>query len=336
MYQGSNAFNSFPVRESPVAADNQPPRKPAPPVPPHTANQGETSAKPTTITPVRSPLAGPARITPLGPTAANRAEAAPSTETKDAAPNLPATIAPAKPPAATPPPAPPDAPKAATGPTPAAPASAGRVRQRHFGVMLSFFVLVVFPVLVSAWYLWMRAADQYASTVGFSVRTEEMSSAVELLGGITELSGSSSSDTDILYEFLQSQKLVADLDQQLDLRTIWSKPDNDPVFSYHAPGSIEDLVDYWQRMVQVSYDAGTGLIEVRVLAFEAEDATRIAEALFAESTEMINSLSDIAREDAIRHAREELDATVERLTAARQAVTEFRNRHQIVDPESDL
>ena len=55
------------------------------------------------------------------------------------------------------------------------------------------------PALVTAFYLWTRAADQYASDVAFSVRTEEKGSAIELLGGITELSGSSSSDTDILY-----------------------------------------------------------------------------------------------------------------------------------------
>ncbi len=217
---------------------------------------------------------------------------------------------------------------------PAVPRS--RFQRRHYGILISLLLSVVLPAAVAGWYLWDRAVDQYASTVGFSVRSEEVSSAIELLGGISELSGSSSSDTDILYEFIQSQKLVADLDAELDLRAIWSWPEGDPVFTYRPPGSIEDLVDYWGRMVQVAYDSGTGLIEVRALAFRAEDATAIATAIFDESSKMINALNDIAREDAIRYARQELDDAVERLKNARQAMTAFRNQYQIVDPEADI
>jgi capsular polysaccharide transport system permease protein len=210
------------------------------------------------------------------------------------------------------------------------------MKRRHLGVIVSFLIFVLLPAAGSAWYLWTRAVDQYASTVGFSVRTEKASSAIELLGGITNLSGSSTSDTDILYEFIQSQKLVADIDKTLDLRAIWSRPENDPIFAYDASGTIEDLLDYWKRMVQVSYDSGTGLIEVRALAFTAQDATRIAREIFDQSTAMINALSDTAREDAIRYSREELDTAVARLKVARKAMTAFRNRHQIVDPASDI
>lgn len=208
-------------------------------------------------------------------------------------------------------------------------------------MVLSFLLMVLLPAGVTAWYLWTRAADQYASTVGFSVRREETNSAIELLGGITQLSGSSSSDTDILYEFLQSQKLVADMDAAVELRTIWSRPGiswaiGDPVFAFDPTGTIEDLLSHWKRMVRISYDSASGLIEVRVLAFRPEDATRVAQELFDRSSVMINDLNAIAREDAIRYAREELDVAVERLATAREAVTLFRNRHQIVDPTIDL
>lgn len=196
--------------------------------------------------------------------------------------------------------------------------------------------MVVAPISGSGWYLWNVAVDQYASTVAFSVRREEAGSAVETLIGITGISGSSSTDTDILYEFLQSQILVADIDAQVDLRGKWSKPDNDPVFAFDPSGSIEDLVDYWDRMVKIYYDSGAGLLEVRVLAFTAEDATTIANALFLESSDMINELSAIAREDAIKYARDELEDSVSRLKEAREVVTRFRSRHQLVDPTLDI
>ncbi|WP_245749299.1 capsule biosynthesis protein [Jannaschia pohangensis] len=199
-------------------------------------------------------------------------------------------------------------------------------------------LLVAIPTAIGAWYLWTRAADQYASYVGFSVRKEDTSSAIELLGGITELSGSSSSDTDVLYKFLESQRLVRIVDAELDLRAIWSKadPDIDPIFAYHPPGTIEDLLDYWERMVNVHYDSASGLLDLRVNAFTPEDAQAIAEAIFRESTEMINALSSIAREDTLRYTREELEVSVERLKAARTAMTKFRNDNRIVDPEANI
>ncbi|GAA4226832.1 capsular polysaccharide transport system permease protein [Sagittula marina] len=216
-------------------------------------------------------------------------------------------------------------------------ASSARLRKRHWGVLASFVLGVVLPILVVGWYLWTKAADQYASTVAFSVRTEENNSALELLGGITSLSGSSSSDTDILFEYLQSQKLVSDMDAAVNLRAIWSKPlDQDPYFAFDPAGSIEDLVAHWDRMVDIYYDDGAGLIEVRARAFTAKDAQLISSTLFGQSSAMINDLSAIAREDAIGYARQDLEAAQDQLKTAREAVTLFRNANQLVDPSVDL
>ncbi len=216
-----------------------------------------------------------------------------------------------------------------------APAGPARMRRRHWGIVLSFLILVALPAAVCAWYLWTRAADQYASYVGFSVRREDSASALEMLGGLSALSGSSSADTDILYDYMFSPGLVAAIDDELDLRSIWSKAPDDPVFAYAPPGAIEDLVDHWKRKVRISYDSGTHLIEIRVLAFEPEDATRIAQAILDRSDRMINALSDIAREDILGAARADLAAAETRVATARATLTTFRDRNQIVDPGTD-
>ena len=230
----------------------------------------------------------------------------------------------------------PAGPPNAAGPQARKPVRPAFRRWRHVLVGLSFLACVALPSTGVGVYLWTVAADQYASRTGFSVRREESNSAIDLLGGLTSLSGSSSSDTDILYEYIQSQRLVADIDAQIGLREIWAKPDYDPVFEIDPGASIETLLAYWLDMVRISYSSSTGLIEVEVRAFTPDDATLIAQTLFDESAEMINQLSDIAREDAIRYAREELDEAVEQVREAREALTLFRNQNQIVDPEIDL
>ena len=229
-------------------------------------------------------------------------------------------------------------PKATPGqPVPPTVARSG-FRFRHALVLLSFLIMVVAPAAISAWYLWTRAADQYASYMGFSVRAEESAPSIASLLGPLDIGGASTPDADILYEFMQSQGLVSRVDAELDLRAIWARADPalDPVFAYRAPGTIEDLLKHWERKVRVVYDSGNGLIEVRVLAFTPEDARAIAEAILAESTALINNLSEQAREDAIGYARNELEKAVIRLKEARRVLTEFRNRTQIVDPSIDV
>jgi capsular polysaccharide transport system permease protein len=214
-----------------------------------------------------------------------------------------------------------------------------RFRLRHKGLILAFFIMVIGPIAAATWYLQTRAVDQYASTLGFTVRSEDGGSASDLLGGLGSTLGVSgpAGDSDILYEFIRSQQLAATIDSQLDLRSHYSAHiAQDPIFGFHPSGTVEDLTSYWQRMVRVSYDAGSGLMELRILAFAPEMAQAIATAIFDESSIRINNLSSIAREDATRYAREDLDLAVERLKQAREALTAFRIENQIVDLNADV
>lgn len=213
-----------------------------------------------------------------------------------------------------------------------------RFKIRHKGLILAFLIMVAGPIAASVWYLDTRAAAQFASTIGFTVRSEEAASATDILGGLGgALGGNSGSDSDILYEFIRSQELVATIDSQIDLRRLYSRHfASDPLFSFDTDGSIEDLTSFWQRMVRISYDSGSGLMELRVLAFAPDEARQIAEAIFAESSRMINALSATARADATAYASEDLDLAVERLKVAREAITAFRIENQIVDVTADI
>ncbi len=213
-----------------------------------------------------------------------------------------------------------------------------RAKPRHWGLLLSFLLLVLAPAAAASWYLYSRAADQYASSLGFTVRSDELTSAADLLGGLgATLGGGGSNDSDILYEFVRSQEIVRRIDAKLDLRAIWSRHhDTDPLLGFDSSGSIEDLTDYWRRMLNISYDTSSGLMEMRVLAFAPQEAQAIARAIYDESSATINALSAQAREDATRYARADLDQALERLKTAREALTTFRVQNQIVDPSADI
>mgnify|MGYP000300701369 CR=1 FL=1 len=208
-------------------------------------------------------------------------------------------------------------------------------KPRHRNILRAFYIGVVLPCLVATIYLFAIAKDQYASTMGFSVRSQDVSSAIDVLGGLSQISGGTGADTDILFEFMQSQRLVRAVDDRLNLRKLYHMP-SDPIFGLGRDSSIEDLTKYWSRIVKVFYSNASGLIEVRVTAFRAEDAQQIALAIYDESVQMINNLSIAARNDATRYAREELAVAKQRLKNAREAVQQFRLRTQILDPEADI
>lgn len=216
------------------------------------------------------------------------------------------------------------------------PASASRLRRRHVGVFGAFALAVVLPVMVSAYYFYAFAHEQFASRVGFSVQRESVDTGLSLLTGLAMVSGVSSADSDIIYRYIYSQDLVKDIDAELDLRQIWNKAGSDFVFALGQDASLEDLVDYWADQVEVQYDSATRLIDVKVMAFTAKDAQKIAEVIFRKSSEMINRLSGEAQREAIRFTGLELDRARKNLVEARQAITRFRNSNQIVDPAADI
>ncbi|MDU9006554.1 sugar transporter [Sedimentitalea todarodis] len=217
-------------------------------------------------------------------------------------------------------------------------AGPARMRKRHWGLLTSFLLMVAIPLAAVAYYLWIHANDQYASTAGFTVRSQESGGATELLGGLAQFSGgTTASDSDILYEFIQSQEMVALVDARVDLRTHYSQGwPHDWAFALWPDATLEDLVWYWQRIVGISFDSGTGLIEVQALAYDPQTAQAITRAIVNQSQDRINALNNQAREDAMGYARADLDQSVARLKDAREALTRFRTRTKIVDPEADI
>jgi capsular polysaccharide transport system permease protein len=212
-------------------------------------------------------------------------------------------------------------------------------QRRHWGLLIWFCCVVALPVCLTAGYLFTRAADQYGSVVGFTVRSETNNTAVDVFGGLSSTfsGGSSTQETDILFEFVTSQEMVAIIEAELGISQMYAKHlERDPLLSYDPSGSIEDLTRFWRRMTTISYDSNAGLMEITARAFTAYEANAIAQAILTASDTRINELSAKARSDATRFALSDLADAEERLRLAREELTAFRLLNQIVDPSADI
>ncbi|MFN7003883.1 MAG: sugar transporter, partial [Roseinatronobacter sp.] len=211
------------------------------------------------------------------------------------------------------------------------------MKRRHYGLVLSFFLMVLVPVLVAGYYMAFVAEDQYASNAGITVRQEETQSATELLGGLAQFMGGGTGGTaELLYEFIQSQVIVEQIEERFGLIEHYSRTwPGDPLYSIWPDATIEELHRFWLRMIKPSFDKNTGLLLLQVRARDPQSAQTIAQLIISESEYMINRLNVTARDDSMRNAQQDLDSALERLRAARAEMTEFRARTQIVDPTAD-
>jgi capsular polysaccharide transport system permease protein len=130
---------------------------------------------------------------------------------------------------------------------------------------------------------------------------------------------------------------VEEVEATVGLRSHFSSHwPNDWAFALWPDATLEELTGYWQRILGISYESGSGLIEVEAAAYDPDTAQAITAAIVAASQDRVNALNEQAREDAMRYARADLDEALERLKAAREALTQFRTRTRIVDPQADI
>ncbi|MEI4474164.1 capsule biosynthesis protein [Frigidibacter sp. MR17.24] len=209
-------------------------------------------------------------------------------------------------------------------------------RLRHRIVALSFALVVVIPGLACTLYLTLWAAEQYHAEAAFSVRSTESGSAFSALAAFTHLSGSSVPDGAVLYDYIRSAELMREVDAEIGLDTVFNRAPRDIVFSLRRDRSLEDKLDYWNRMVRVDLDTTTNILYLRVLSFAPEDSVAIARSVIRHSDALVNHLNVQMQMDATVYAEQDLRDAEEALDRLRVTIQAFRDDNRIIDPESTV
>lgn len=224
--------------------------------------------------------------------------------------------------------------RAAGAPSPAdvLPARGNRLGRHPYAI--SYGLLVLVPALLTALYLGFFASDRFVSGAGFAVRGMGSSGGADLVGSITGLpsSGSTTSDSFIILNYLESRDLVRRLEDQIDLRDTFGAAAVDPLFRLAANRPVEDVVDYWSQRIDTNFDNTSGIITFEVQAFTPASAQAIAAAVLEACRDLVNDLSQQARQDAVANALEEVTRAETRLSAAREALMRFRQTQRALDP----
>jgi capsular polysaccharide transport system permease protein len=203
-----------------------------------------------------------------------------------------------------------------------------------FAVVRSLSLIVGVPTLLAMIYYGFFASDIYISEVRFAIRgpqsTPQTGELALMLGGVS-IGGGSIQDAVVVSDYIHSRKMLDQL-QRLGLRAHYSSAEVDWLSRLSADTSKEEFLKYFKDKVEVLRDETSNIITLKTKAFSSEMAKRMAELIIRLSEDLVNRMSRRIEEDAISFARKELKRATEKVHAATQALTRFRNEHESIDP----
>ena len=198
---------------------------------------------------------------------------------------------------------------------------------------------VIIPTFIAIIYYGFIASDIYVSESRFIIRSPQKQSQSSLLGSFLQSGGFNRSpdDTYSVHDYILSRDALANLNQQMGIIKLYSNPNIDFINRFPRLGSddsFESFYKYYQSLiVNIDYDSSSAITTLKIQAFSAQDAQRINQLLLAMGENLINKLNQRASQDMIRFAGNEVAIAEKQLKTASIALSRFRNKQAVFDPE---
>lgn len=200
----------------------------------------------------------------------------------------------------------------------------------------SFVIFVIMPSLIAAFYYAFVASNQFISESRMVVRTigvSEQFDTSEKRDGRSIIGGDSlTQDSYIVANYLQSPQLVRLLNERIKLHELFSRPETDWFSRLPPDAKSEDLHKYWTGQVDTYVDGPSGIIILTVRAFSPADAVKISRAAMQAANEMIDNISEKAKQDLVKRGQNDMDDALAEYRRALDALREYQNKTGILDP----
>ncbi|MGX5832024.1 hypothetical protein [Mesorhizobium sp. 43Arga] len=137
-------------------------------------------------------------------------------------------------------------------------------------------------------------------------------------------------------DFLVSREALARLQQRVDVRKLFIRPNSDPLVRLPQNADDDQLFDAYSARVVARFNILEQIVVLNVSSFKPEDSVLIASSLVRMTEEFADQMNQRARRDALRFSEQELDLAEKRATEARQEMAKWRSDTGIVDPTADV
>lgn len=152
---------------------------------------------------------------------------------------------------------------------------------------------------------------------------------------VAGIAGVNRSDQLLLREYLLSFDMLKKLDQALDLRAHYSDRSRDVVSRmWFTDASMEWFHRHYLSRVSVDYDDFSGVLRIRVQAYDPPTAQAIASMLVQEGERYMNQIGHELAEVQVSFLTTQVNQAHERFLQASQSLLAFQNEKGLVSPQS--
>lgn len=211
------------------------------------------------------------------------------------------------------------------------------VKQRLPGISWLFFLTVLLPTGAAIAYFGFLASDVYTSESRFVIRSPDRQAASPL-GIFLRGAGFSRAQDDsyTVQDYVMSRDALRVLNEQLAVGKGYGSNDVDRLSRFAGldfDDSFEALYRYYRKMVTVETDSASSITTLSVNAFTAEAALQANRLLLSQSEALVNRLNERGRQDMVKYAQAEVMHAEAKAKDAALALSVYRNRQGVVDPE---
>ncbi len=213
----------------------------------------------------------------------------------------------------------------------------GNVMRRLKSLGPLFWITVVIPTTIAILYFGLFASDVYISESRFVVRSPDKP-ATTGLGVLLKSTGFTNGGDEIFaaQDYVASRDALTALNRGGSFEKAYAAGDISVFDRFNSLGSgdtFEDLYEYYQKKVKVDHDTTSSITTLSVRAYTPQDAQRFNAQLLEMAEATVNTLNNRGRQDLIRFAQAEVDEAKEKARVAALALSAYRNREGVVDPE---
>ncbi len=197
-------------------------------------------------------------------------------------------------------------------------------------------VVLILAVLTSAYWL-IFASNRYVSEANVIIRKTDSVGAPSFDLGML-VSGVATVDRAnqlLLRDYLLSVDMLKKLDESLDLRTHYSSSDHDLVSRmWFQDASLEWFHRHYLRRVEVEFDDFSGVLRIKVQAYNPEMAQAITELLVKEGERYMNVLGHEMAQVQVDFLVTQVDEAQERFQKASQDLLNYQNAAGLLSPQA--
>lgn len=204
-------------------------------------------------------------------------------------------------------------------------------------IFRSLAAVVGMPTLFALVYYGLFATDMYVSEAKVAVRSAK--SGISSTGLTALLSSpvlsSGGQDSQVVMDYSTSLDIVDELIQRVDFVGHFSNNNVDILSRLDADATRYDILDYYQKRVNIQRDVSSDVLTVEVRAFTPEMSQELARLIIELNENLVNDMSLRIEQDAVASAREEVDRAVTHLRKTAQDINQFQTANDSVSPRDE-